>query len=428
MATHRSKKKTKSKTGRKTVSKKVGFRKTLRKARVKVSKVKRRVRARKEITSVFSMVPAGSSSTRIFARTTPLLRLESTRKFAYYGVGTMALLGGLTFLITQSVKDSEAQRIDSRTELASAFEFIPEKPTQTVSLEGTGKLLSDFERTKPLSLEKRIDYWSSYIEKNQKNRERLLQLSFGHRIEDIEPIVPKQYDCTTFVETVAALAFSEKPDDFFEHLMAIRYKDANPTYFARNHFPEADWIPNNERKDLLSDITSRVAEGAGLTAKVETKTIDRATWEKNQIAKDRQLRGLAMANTFPGVADAHLSYIPISEIENVIDQLPNGAVVNFVHKNDNAHPVLITHQGFIIKNGNRVMIRHSSRNGHIRTNEFIPYLKNLAGQAKMKNPNWPLIGVNFNRFKGNSSEYKEGQGFKQSKVSSSETKRRKASM
>ncbi|MBI2711255.1 MAG: DUF1460 domain-containing protein [Bdellovibrio sp.] len=387
--------------------------------------------SRTEHASLFTFAPPRSSSTRIFAKSKPWLRLESTRRAAYYGMGTVALVGGLTFLVTQSIKEppipaEEFFRSDNgKAKSGTSYELVPEKPESLVVTSSLESLGTEFRSAAQMHLDQRIAFWSEYIEKSQRNRDRLLSLNSGHEIEDSEPIVPRVYDCTTFVETVVALAKSDQPEDFFRNLMAIRYKNSRSNYLSRNHFPEADWIPNNEKADLLTDITSRIAEGAGLTAKVEIKTIDRASWLKSQISKHSSLRSLASVNetTWPSLVDAHLSYIAVKDVDAVIQEIPSGAVVNLVHKNDGVHPVLITHQGLILKKRGQVLIRHASRDGKIRTSDFSSYLKRMAKSATEKNPNWPLLGVNFNLIKSASD-----QGFKESKASNSETKRRKASM
>lgn len=376
-------------------------------------------------TSVFAPTPHTRTSSK--KRIRPWLHLESSRRVAYYGMGTMALVGGLTFLLAQSYREPMPPSAGStlKTEATSAFEYVPEKTVEVAHAGNHFTLAKEFKEAQDLRFEKRMGYWSAFIEKSQHNRTRLLELAQGRQIEDTAPIIPKLFDCTTFVETVAALSRSDKPEDFFDNLMAIRYKDSRPTYLTRNHFPEADWIPNNQKAEILFDITSRVAESGGLTAKVETKTIDRSNWLKVQIAKNKSLRSIASLKNeeWPSTTDAQISYIAVHEVDNVLSDIPNGSIVNLVHKNDNAHPVLITHQGIIIRNGNQVLIRHSTATGKIRTTDFQDYLKRLA-KAGQRNPNWPLIGVNFNQVRSS----QEARGYKESKDSSSPTKRRSASI
>ncbi len=58
------------------------------------------------------------------------------------------------------------------------------------------------------------------------------------------------FDCTTFIETILALATTQanKNDsitlkNFQNKINAIRYKDADISFYNRNHFPSGDWLP-----------------------------------------------------------------------------------------------------------------------------------------------------------------------------------------
>jgi hypothetical protein len=185
-------------------------------------------------------------------------------------------------------------------------------------------------------------------------------------------------------------------------LLAIRYKDGRPGYFERNHFPEADWIPNNLKANILQDVTAKVAQDSGVVAKVESKTIDRGKW----LQKQSQKRGVASQNEvnqeLMKSVDVRLPYIAIRAVDDVIHKIPNGAILNLVHKDDGHHPVLITHQGFVIREGERVLLRHASRGGRIRTSDLSSYLKGLIKQQKA-NSKWPLIGVNLNQINASAS-------------------------
>ena len=109
----------------------------------------------------------------------------------------------------------------------------------------------------------RIGLWSAALRGNP----RLLYWLEGASARvpnDNVPYVPEAFDCTTFVETVAALARSESPRRLMGNIIAIRYNNSEPGWMNRNHFPEADWIPNNARAGILRDITADVARTAGI--------------------------------------------------------------------------------------------------------------------------------------------------------------------
>lgn len=70
-------------------------------------------------------------------------------------------------------------------------------------------------------------------------------------------------DCTTFVETVLALAITEKQckgnafTNLKNALMFVRYRDGKlDGYASRLHY-FSDWIKDNERKGILREVTSK---------------------------------------------------------------------------------------------------------------------------------------------------------------------------
>ncbi|MDD5304659.1 MAG: DUF1460 domain-containing protein, partial [Elusimicrobia bacterium] len=84
------------------------------------------------------------------------------------------------------------------------------------------------------------------------------------------------FDCTTFVETVMALSLAKDSGDFERLINLIRYERGAVSFTARNHFTDADWIPNNIRAGFLRDITSIVAGKEG--NQIASAVIDKAGW------------------------------------------------------------------------------------------------------------------------------------------------------
>ena len=77
---------------------------------------------------------------------------------------------------------------------------------------------------------------------------------------DRDPLIRfDAFDCTTFIETVMALALDRDLGAAARTLQKIRYKDGQIGYATRNHFIELDWVPNNVRAGYLHDITAEVA-------------------------------------------------------------------------------------------------------------------------------------------------------------------------
>jgi len=148
-------------------------------------------------------------------------------------------------------------------------------------------LAKEFAAVQGKPIGERVAYWSNYLYQERISNDRLASLIHGPKIEDTAPFIPKTYDCTTFVETVSALAKSESMADFYKNVVAIRYKDSNPTYLSRNHFPEADWIPNNSKAGILRDVTVEIAHEAGIEPKFRRNRSTRANGSKRRSAPAR---------------------------------------------------------------------------------------------------------------------------------------------
>lgn len=258
---------------------------------------------------------------------------------------------------------------------------------------------SDFAAAEKLSIGDRVAFWSSYLWKAEKAEEKLRSVGEMPKLQDTAPLIATKYDCTTFVETVAALARSRVAGDFFKNLVAIRYKDSAGTFEARNHFPEADWIPNNEKAGILKDITVDVAGVAKLTARVEKKMIDRGVWLAQQTKSGAVNRTIASVTEkqWSKPIEARVSYIPIEKLDSAMEHLPHGAILNFVRSNDPRQPVLITHQGFVVKEKGMVLLRHASSAGIVRTVVLRDYIRKQTKEHRTKGK---LIGINLNQLKG----------------------------
>jgi hypothetical protein len=256
-----------------------------------------------------------------------------------------------------------------------------------------------FSQTKNMTAGERMVFWSDFLANvNPQEPSPLHTFGSGPHIEDTAPLVVDTFDCTTYVETVAALAKSESPDDFFTNLIKIRYKDGKADFTNRNHFPEADWIPNNERVGTIKDVTEQIAEASGVKVLIETKRINRAQWLSRQLKTGKVSRDVASTteHAWPAAVNAKVSYIPVSEVSRVLDHLPNGTILNIVRKDNSKHPVLITHQGIIVRKGNQVFFRHASAGKFIRTIELSKYLQDMTHRYG----NWLPVGINLNQISG----------------------------
>jgi hypothetical protein len=252
----------------------------------------------------------------------------------------------------------------------------------------SAKLVELFQKAPGESVGDRIAYWSENL---LREPDLLKPVAPGPAIEDTAPLFPKQYDCTTYVETVGALARSREGTDLADQIIAIRYKNGKIAYDTRNHFPEADWIPNNENSGVLRDITVKVARRAGFMAAFAHKDVDRVAWLKSH----RPERAVATADASSDqTVTVRLPYIPLDRMLDALEHLPQGTVLNIVRENNDRFPNIVTHQGFLVWKNGVAYFRHASQKRDITEVPLTFYI-----QLARKMP-WRVLGFNLNAFEG----------------------------
>ncbi|MEK6579351.1 MAG: N-acetylmuramoyl-L-alanine amidase-like domain-containing protein [Bdellovibrionota bacterium] len=259
-----------------------------------------------------------------------------------------------------------------------------------------GPLGKQFQFAAKLDFPTRITYWTTYFWQKQQTVDLLKTVGVGPKIADTAPLIPNKFDCTTFVETVAAMALSNSPAEFYSHLTNIRYRDGKTDYVSRNHFPELDWIPNNESAGYIKDVTAQIAKLSGVEVKQEAKTIDRGTWVSQQLKKEGRSVASVQDYSWNTKREAKVTYIPITDVQKVLKNIPNGAVLNVVRAESSAYPTIITHQGYVVKKNDVLFVDHAYPTGKIRTIPLATYLKNIL--SKKDQAEHPVIGLNFNQF------------------------------
>lgn len=210
------------------------------------------------------------------------------------------------------------------------------------------------------------------------------------------------FDCTTFVETVVSLALTQEINAFENKMDEIRYENGEVDYLKRNHFPSLQWIPNNVRNGLLKEINylilpaseRKLAEavinlpGWLKAIKVEEIQVPLATLEERQNLAD-ELHALASQYS-PIVAT--LDYLPISVLlvkPQVLKQIPNGSIVNFVRPNwdltaSTGTHMNVSHQGLIFQRREGTFLRHASTAGKVMEVSLLEYLKKFENHPTLK--------------------------------------------
>ena len=249
----------------------------------------------------------------------------------------------------------------------------------------SARLVSYFEQAQSRPLGERIAFWSENL---LKNPALLSVMGHGPTVDDTAPVFPDAYDCTTYVETVGALARSESGEVLADRIISIRYRNGKPGFETRNHFPEADWIPNNEAAGILKDVTVEIARKAGFVVSFVNKDIDKIAWFKAQGVASRTVAAE------PAVATVRLAYLPLDRINETLQHVPQGSVINVVRASRDRYPVLISHQGLLIWKNGVPYFRHASRTRQIRETPFSEYVQTLRGMP------WKVLGFNINTFEG----------------------------
>lgn len=208
------------------------------------------------------------------------------------------------------------------------------------------------------------------------------------------------FDCTTYVETIMALAFARDVDSFEKTLDHIRYKDGVIGYLTRNHFTDLQWIPFNIQNGMMEDITTEVyartktAEALinfpGWIRSIKTSQLVLPLFSQEE--KELRLAELHQEADFYSPEIARLPYIAIKDILNspkILNQIPHGAVVNFVRPNwdltrEAGTHQNISHQGFLFRSGKNLYLRHASTGGRVENILFIDYLKKFANHPTLK--------------------------------------------
>jgi hypothetical protein len=201
------------------------------------------------------------------------------------------------------------------------------------------------------------------------------------------------FDCTTFVETVMALANAADFPSFVSGLQQIRYQHGEIAYFTRNHFTDLDWIPNNEGQGFIRDITQEAA--GGLPVLTAEAWVNKRSWYEHKKLADLKVSGLtaderlARLESWRHEGDgtsptrATVPYLALSTIfasaksAQVLDHIPSGTIMNIVRPGweirDGEGKLItqmnISHQAWVIRKNGQTLIRHASPAGNHEVTE-----------------------------------------------------------
>jgi hypothetical protein len=217
------------------------------------------------------------------------------------------------------------------------------------------------------------------------------------------------FDCTTFVETIMALALSRSADEFEVTINDIRYENGEVDYLKRSHFTDLWWIPRLIENGMLADVTRELGGTNVLTARAMINLpgwLRKISLSQIQVprasAQERQalLEELRSMHRFYQPTVAEVPYVSIDWIlrnPTWVRKIPHGTVVNFVRPNWDLNEQFgtnqnISHQAFVFWKGNVLFQRHASTSNPKEVHDvpFLDYLRKFQNHPTLK-------GVHFMR-------------------------------
>lgn len=190
------------------------------------------------------------------------------------------------------------------------------------------------------------------------------------------------FDCLTFVETAIALAASPRPEALVRVLDDVRYAALPATFLNRNHFVEAQWVPNNLLKGYLRDVTAQVG---GDRVQRATKAFSPERW-----AARKQLGDMPLQSDDVPRGEFYLPLVPLQVARERVREIPSGTLLFVVRKDFYTQPTRVTHVGLVLGEGDRKVLRHASGKPFLRVVDE-PLESFLARNARYTR--WPVEGV-----------------------------------
>lgn len=185
-------------------------------------------------------------------------------------------------------------------------------------------------------------------------------------------------DCTTFVENVLAFSLLLKEektdfDSFTEHLETIRYKDGKlDGYASRLHY-FSEWIANNEKKGLLTDITAETG-GKEITKDINFMSTHRDLYPF--LKDEANFQKIKESENF--LNNQALCFLPQEEIEANELMIQSGDIIALT---TSIKGLDITHTGIATReNDGRIHLLHASSTGEVKVSELplVDYLKKIG--------------------------------------------------
>lgn len=166
------------------------------------------------------------------------------------------------------------------------------------------------------------------------------------------------FDCTTFVETVLALARCASAgkisrNQFRKNLKSIRYRQGKiDGYSSRLHY-FSDWLRDNENKKFLTDVSHR------LGGKPQRKKINFMTDHRQLYPALKNEAELHRISLMEKNLSRRVSYIiGKDKVSAQKAKINNGDIIAFA---TNQEGLDVAHVGFALRQGKSLRLLHASR-------------------------------------------------------------------
>ncbi|OGT89465.1 MAG: hypothetical protein A2286_14385 [Gammaproteobacteria bacterium RIFOXYA12_FULL_61_12] len=199
---------------------------------------------------------------------------------------------------------------------------------------------------------------------------------------DADPLIRfDAFDCTTYIETLIALA--RNPADPKAEILRIRYRDGIPDFSRRRHLPEFQWLSELSETGVLRDITRETAPGETILLPV---AMSPSIWA----ARNKRFLPHLPASAVPAKR-IELPYVPLGVFPRIALQIQEVAVLSVVRRGSSGVPVHISHQALLIPRAGSLLVRHA-RPGQVNRvveEDLARFLARLKRQTRR-----PVLGLN----------------------------------
>ena len=262
--------------------------------------------------------------------------------------------------------------------------------TASVNARGTARLMDlpperidrILERAQSLEVNERIETLSALFVGTPYRRDPLGEGEEG--AIDRDPLFRlDRVDCLTFLEELWALLGAKSLEEARRRTRLIRYAEGGIDYHHRLHLSWMQWLPVNEAKGRVVDITREIGGTATLR-------------ERKTISGPKQCGGRwktfcrRLGKRLP-VGTVEHDVIPLEHALKIWERIPEGVFLFVVHEDRSYLPYRIKHAGLVVRDEKgHPRLRHASTtHKKVVDVSLFRYLKML----KTETFKWPATGI-----------------------------------